>query len=218
MPARSPDQPSPSPYQVVLGGAVDALPESLRRYFSAIPPGHVGRGSGVFSVVGTPRRWLWPVLALIGRGGAMFPVWERDVPFDVENRPVRADGHPAIAAVRTFRFASGPRDMVDLIGVVPRGGDGRPPLYDLLGRGRTILVLLEARTADGGLLVMSSGARLRFGPLRIRMPDRFRPRVDVRERRGDDGRQHLSLAVDLPLLGRIYQYAGSFEYRIEEDR
>lgn len=207
--------PSVSPYRAVLGDAVDTLPDSLRRYFSAIPTGHVGRGSGVFTVVGTPRRWLRPLLDAIGRGGAMFGVWERDVPFDVENRPVTADGRPAIAAIRRFHFASGTRNMVDLIGVVPQGDGLR--LFDLLGRGRTILVLLDARIAEDELHVTSPGAQLRFGGVRVRMPSWFHPAVTVRERRGSDGLQHLSLAIDLPLVGRVYEYAGSFEYRIEED-
>ncbi|MBE7163154.1 MAG: DUF4166 domain-containing protein, partial [Williamsia herbipolensis] len=69
--------------------ATARLHPRLRAYFAAIPPGHVGRGDGVFAVVGTPRRWLWPFLALFARDDVMFPVWERDVPFTVENRPVR---------------------------------------------------------------------------------------------------------------------------------
>jgi hypothetical protein len=205
-----------SPYQVVLGDAVDDLAPSLRRYFSAIPPGSVGVGRGEFEVVGTPRRWLWPILAIVGRGGAMFPVWEHGVPFDVVNRPVVADGRPGITAVRTFHLRSGSRDMVDLITAVPRGG--RPQLLDLLGRGRTLLVLLDAEPEDDGLHVTSPSSALRLGPLRVRMPAFFRPHVEVRERRGADGRQHLSLTIDLPLIGRIYEYAGAFDYEIVPDR
>ncbi len=59
--------------------------------------------------MGTPRRWLWPVLALLGRAGIVFPVWERDVPFEVENRPTAR----GLAGIRTFRFGTGSRVMVD---------------------------------------------------------------------------------------------------------
>lgn len=205
-----------SPYREVLGDAIEALPASLREYFSAIPPGHVGRGSGVFSVVGTPRRWLWPLLSLVGRGGAVFAVWEHDVPFEVVNRPVRAGGRPAVAAVRTFRLRSGSREMVDLVGLVER--DGVLRLVDLLGTGRTIVVLLEARASEEGLLLTSRGVQLRFGPIRIRLPSPIRPSLALRERAGDDGRQHVALTLDLPPLGRIYEYAGSFDYRIVDER
>jgi hypothetical protein len=80
---------APSPYELSAPGHVLArLHPRLRTYFAAVPVGHVGR-EGLFAVVGTPRRWLWPVLALLARDGVVFPVWERDVPFTVENRPAR---------------------------------------------------------------------------------------------------------------------------------
>jgi hypothetical protein len=79
-----------SPYELCAAPELLArLHPRLRAYFGAIPPGHVGRGEGVFRVVGTPRRWLHPLLALFARDAVMFPVWERDVPFTVENRPAR---------------------------------------------------------------------------------------------------------------------------------
>ena len=64
-----------SPWEAALGDRLDELDPALRAYFSAIPDGSVGRGSGVFDQVGTPRRWLWPVLAILGRTGIVFPVW-----------------------------------------------------------------------------------------------------------------------------------------------
>ena len=107
-----------SPYRAVLGAAFDELHPRLRAYFDAIPAGAVGRGSGVFETVGTPRRWLWPVLAVFARSHVMFPVWEREVPFTVENRAVTApDGSPAVAATRRFALRSGAATMVDEISV-----------------------------------------------------------------------------------------------------
>jgi hypothetical protein len=85
-----------SPYELTTPPDVLArLHPRLRAYFGAVPPGHVGRGEGVFAVVGTPRRWLWPLLACTALDAVMFPVWERDVPFTVENRPVRVGRGPA---------------------------------------------------------------------------------------------------------------------------
>jgi hypothetical protein len=79
-----------SPYELIVSADVLArLHPRLRAYFGPVPVGSVGRGAGTFSVVGTPRRWLWPVLAVFARDAVMFPVWEHDVPFTVENRPVR---------------------------------------------------------------------------------------------------------------------------------
>ncbi|PYY32550.1 DUF4166 domain-containing protein [Curtobacterium sp. MCJR17_055] len=87
---------SGSPYELSAPADVLArLHPRLRTYFGRIPSGYVGRGSGTFSVVGTPRRWVWPVLAVFARDAVMFPVWEHDVPFTVENRPVRVGRGPA---------------------------------------------------------------------------------------------------------------------------
>ncbi|MGT2464086.1 DUF4166 domain-containing protein [Sinomonas atrocyanea] len=64
----------------------------------------------MFDTVGTPRRWLWPVLAVFARSHVMFPVWQRGVPFTVENRPVAGtDGAPAVAATRVFELRGEPR-------------------------------------------------------------------------------------------------------------
>ncbi|HEY2555465.1 MAG TPA: DUF4166 domain-containing protein, partial [Diaminobutyricibacter sp.] len=100
-----------SPYQAVLGDDLAGLHPRLQAYFSAIPADHHGFGRGVFDTVGTPRRWLWPALAVLGRAGVVFPVWQRDVPFTVVNHPVADGGGPAITADRFFELAGGGRHM-----------------------------------------------------------------------------------------------------------
>ena len=193
----------PSPWEIVLGRRVDDLDPALRAYFLAIPEGKVGRGTGVFETVGTPRRWLWPVLATLGRAGIVFPVWQRDVPFDVVNTP--ADG--VVRASRTFRFAAGDRVMRDEISAA----SGR--IVDVLGIRRRLRAPLDASVIDGRLELRSRGASLRIGPLWLPLP--FAPRVHLVERRDGD-RQRVELTMTMPLIGRVYEYAGSFSYRIEE--
>lgn len=203
-----------SPYRAVLGAAFDELHPRLRTYFDAIPAGAVGRGSGVFDTVGTPRRWLWPVLAVFARAHVMFPVWERDVPFTVENRPVQAGGSPAVAAVRRFRLGGlggsrGSATMLDEIGVA----DGF--LVDRLG----VPVRAEARFAasvlDGGLRLRSTAVWLVVGGRRLRIPAVLSPVVVLTERWDDEAEhQRVSVAVVAPVVGRIYQYRGRFHYGI----
>jgi hypothetical protein len=205
-----------SPYRVVLGAAFDELHPRLRTYFDAIPAGAVGRGSGVFEVVGTPRRWLWPVLAWFARAHVMFPVWERDVPFTVENRAVVAgDGSPAVAAVRSFHLAGRGRGrsvrMVDEIGVE----DGA--LIDRLGDPVRTEAVFRATVHDGGLRLRSTAVRLVVAGRRIRIPRVVAPIVVLTEQWDDETeRQQVSIAVAVPLVGRIYQYRGRFRYGIEE--
>ena len=189
-----------SPWQRALGSDFAGLHPRLHAYFSAIPDGRVGRGTGSFDVVGTPRRWLWPVLRVLQRRRILFPVWERGVPFSVENRP---DGR-TVHATRTFRMADGDRVMID---AVSTDHDG---LVDRLGDGGVLGARLTASVVDGGLHLVSTSAH--WG----RLPIPFAPRVELTERFDDAvGRQHVSLTLQSRWFGRIYEYSGHFDYRIE---
>ncbi|OII18595.1 DUF4166 domain-containing protein [Curtobacterium sp. MCBA15_013] len=214
-----------SPYELSTPPDVLArLHPRLSTYFGAIPPGHVGRGEGVFDVVGTPRRWLWPVLAWFARDAVMFPVWERDVPFTVENRPARVgrgqavqEGRVAVRAHRTFRFRSGTRTMVDAITAGPDG------LVDHLGRRGRVSALLRAEVdahgPDAGALRLVS-TRVSFRALgrEVRLPSRIAPRVTLVERFDDDAdQQRVSLVLSAPLVGTLYRYEGAFRYEIAPD-
>lgn len=193
-----------SPWQAALGDRFAGLHPRLIDYFGPIPAGSVGRGSGVFEVVGTPRRWLWPVLAILGRAGILFPVWEHDVQFTVANRPRRG----AIEAERTFLFATGARVMVDTITAGPRG------LVDRLGRRGSLEAELSAAVENATLVLRSSRVRI----LGMPVPKLFAPQLVLTERFDDSSSsQRVSLVLDVPFVGRVYEYAGSFRYSITED-
>ncbi|MGO4300304.1 DUF4166 domain-containing protein [Leifsonia sp. RAF41] len=202
-----------SPYRAVLGAAFDELHPRLRAYFDAIPAGAIGRGSGVFDTVGTPRRWLWPVLAIFARAHVMFPVWERAVPFTVENQPLTtADGSPAVAAVRVFELRNRREAMIDEIGV----SDGA--LLDRLGRPVRTEARFAATVRDGGLRLRSTAVWLVLGGRRVRVPRPLAPVVVLTERWDDTAEvQSVSITVAAPVIGRVYQYRGRFHYRIAEE-
>lgn len=197
-----------SPYEAVLVDRLSDLHPQLRTYFAAIPAGHVGRGSGVFSVVGTPRRWLWPILWVLQRQGVLFPVWENDVPFVVVNRPV-VGGANAVAATRMFHTASGERTMVDAITAESTG------LVDHLGHRRRYVAELDAEVVDGALRMASTKLSVRVGRSAIGIPSWIAPTVILTERFDDvTDSQHVAVAVNSRLLGRLYEYAGSFTYEV----
>ncbi|PZE29356.1 DUF4166 domain-containing protein [Curtobacterium sp. MCLR17_055] len=217
---------SRSPYELSTPPDVLArLHPRLRTYFGEIRPGHVGRGEGVFDVVGTPRRWLWPVLAVFARDSVMFPVWERDVPFAVENRPARVrrgpgtglEARPAVRAHRTFRFRSGSRTMVDAITAEPDG------LVDHLGRhGRVSARLRTQVDGDGpdagALRLVSTRVTFRALGREVRLPAALSPRVTLTERFDDEADlQRVSLVLTAPVLGTLYRYEGAFRYEIAPD-
>lgn len=195
-----------SPWERELGQRVSMLAPALQAYFGAIPAGSVGRGTGIFEIVGTPRRWLWPALGLLAVDGIIFPVWESDVTFTIENRP---GGAGTVRARRTFHFAGGDRVMVDEVGITRTG------LTDRLGRHGVVSTTFSATVVDGGLRLISTGVTLRLGPVRVPLGP-LSPRVTLTERSAGS-RQDVSLVLDAPVLGRLYEYSGSFVYRIEQE-
>ncbi|MBT2502544.1 DUF4166 domain-containing protein [Curtobacterium sp. ISL-83] len=199
-----------SPYELSTSPeGLAGLHPRLRAYFGPIPPGHVGRGEGVFAVVGTPRRWLWPVLAWFARDAVMFPVWERDVPFTVENRPSHTAGRVAVRAQRTFRFRTGDRTMVDAITAEPEG------LVDHLGHHGRVSALLRIEVTDGALRLVSTRLWFRALGRGWRLPTALSPRVTLVERFDDEAdRQRVSLVLTAPVIGTLYRYEGAFRYGI----
>lgn len=191
----------PSPWEQALGEQFLQLDPRLRAYFGAIPSGAVGDGRGVFRVVGTPRRWLWPLLAVLARDAVLFPVWEREVPFHVRNTP----GPSTVAALRRFDFESGSRTMCDLVSVEAGA------LVDRLGRRGSVVVALVA-TVDGGALVLRSTRVRLWG---IPLPRVLAPHMALVERWDEAGsHQHVSFVLHSALIGRLYEYDGWFDYRI----
>lgn len=204
-----PYSPSHSPYARALGARIDDLHPRLQTYFLAIPEGSVGIGEGVFDHVGTPRRWLWPLLRVLERRGVVAACEERDVPFRVENRTIasRAIGE------RTFHLAGGPWVMHDAVALSRHGR-----IVDELGEPGVIAACFDVATEEGALHLTSRAIGFRFGPVRVRVPRLLSPVVRLTERFDDrDDRQHVAVTIDAPIIGRVYAYSGNFRYRIETD-
>jgi hypothetical protein len=200
----------PSPWEAALGGAIERLDPRLRAYFAAVPAGSEGIGEGVFDRVGTRQRWMRPILRLIG-GPSLFPVWAADVPFEVRNRA--AGG--GVRAERRIRLGERTLTMRDETVATTPG-----VVVDRIGRPPRIEAAFRPSVVDGGLRLDSFRVRLRLGPLVVPLGP-LAPHVALTERfDAEEGRQRVALHVDAPILGRIYEYAGSFTYavRLEGDR
>ncbi len=196
-----------SPYERALGDRLFDLHPRLQSYFRAIADDSVGVGEGVFDSVGTPRRWLWPILRVLERRGVVPACWEYDVPFRVENRTIasRAIGE------RTFQLPRGPWTMHDAVALTRHGR-----VVDVLGEPGLIAACFEVETRDGALELTSRAVGIRLGRLRLRMPRALSPVVRLTERFDDaEDRQFIDLTIDVPLVGRVYEYRGHFRYRIE---
>jgi len=194
-----------APWASALGDRVEELSPALAAYFGGSPEGSHGIGEGVFTTVGSPRVWLWPLLAILGRWNIVWPVWQRQVPFTIVNVPTPH----GLIAVRRFRFASGDRVMTDRILWTPHG------LRQRLGSGERVVAEMFVEPVSGGLRIRSGRVGIRMLGLRFSLPAAWSPRILVHERTLADRRQHVSLTMDLPVVGRAYEYEGAFEYRIE---
>ncbi|NQX33755.1 DUF4166 domain-containing protein [Herbiconiux sp. VKM Ac-2851] len=209
-----------SPYELTSGSALDDLHPVVRRYVGGIKPGFRGYGSGVFEQIGTPRRWLWPVLRMLAPQGILFPAWEHNVPFSIVNAPlVDRDGRTGVVAVRRFHFLSGAQAMVDAITAENPGADG---LVDHLGLDRRFRVRLATRVVRGELHLTSTALELRVGRHFVRLPAALSPRVTVVERFDDaanagEGAQRVTAVVEAPVVGRVYEYTGTFQYEIRPE-
>ncbi len=188
---------------------MEQLHPRLRAYFSSIPVGKVGVGEGVFERFGTRYRWLTPLLAPLRSRGVIVPGWHRNVPFRVENRTVSGTAR----ARRTLRFPSGPWAMVDAVRATRRGR-----VVDQLGSPKTIAASFDVDIVDGELRLTSRAVGVKLGRARLRLPQWAAPRVRLTERYDDTTeKQRVHLTIDVPGLGRVYEYEGSFTYRIEEE-
>jgi hypothetical protein len=124
------------------------------------------------------------------------------VPFSVVNEPF----DEVLSGRRTFHFTHGDRTMVDLMGVA----DGR--LVDDLGLARRYRAWFSATVVDGALTLTSTRFAVRVVRSYLPIPGR----VTVTERWDDTvGRQHVSALISAPIVGRLYEYSGYFDYRIE---
>lgn len=202
------DPSASSPYLRALGERAEALHPELRAYFGALPPDAVGVGEGVFSHAGTPRRALRPLLRLFERRGVAFGGWAQDVPFTVRNRGVAG----RVVAERDFRLPTGIWTMRDAVSLRAPGR-----VVDRLGAPETVAALFDVDVVHGALTLRSVAVGIRWGRLRLRLPRPLAPRIRLTESYDAAAvRQRVELTIDVPVLGRIYEYSGTFTYRIEE--
>ena len=199
----------PSPYSRILGERLNALHPRLRDYFSPLPHGHVGVGEGVFSRVGTPRRWLWPLLGPLHARGVVYAGWQLSVPFRVTNRLVAGRA----VCEREFLLPGQAWIMRDAVSFKPHGR-----IVDELGDPGVIAASFTVEVRGGALHMVSRAVGVRLGRVHLRIPRVVAPVVRLTESFDDArGLQQVSVTIDAPVLGRVYEYAGDFTYRIEKD-
>jgi hypothetical protein len=198
-----------SPYERALGDRISELHPKTAWYFRTIPEGRVGVGRGVFTTAGSRYRWLRPVFRIAEALGVAFAGWERDVPFRIENRTIGG----AAVAVRHFELPGRTWVMSDIVTL----GSNRI-LRNEIGPRRTVVTTFDIDVVDGAVELRIRRVGMRFGRLRIAAPRLLRPRIGLIERWDEERQQHhVNMTIDAPLLGRVYEYTGYFDYAIESE-
>lgn len=76
---------------------------------------------------------------------------------------------------------------------------------------------LEASVVDGSMHLDSTVVALRIGRRWLTLPQVLSPHVTLMERFDDVvGLQRVAMALTAPLIGTVYEYAGSFSYGLRE--
>ena len=100
--------------------------------------------------------------------------------------------------------------MVDEIGVTSG------TLDDRLGRPVRAVAVFRASIREGGLRLRSERVTLVAGRLRLRVPRAVAPLIVLTERFDEhEDRQRVAITVTMPIVGRVYQYAGWFRYEVD---
>lgn len=203
--------PTVSPYEAALGERLAELHPTLQRYFTAIPAGFVGVGVGTFDEFGTPRRWMRPLLAALHRRGVLFAGFARSVPFRIINRTASTQATGLAIARREVQLPTGRWVMSDSVAAVGRR------VVDRIGEPRTVAAVFELAVHDGALTMTSQATGLIIAGCRVRVPRPLAPVVRVTERYDPDrDAQRVELSINVPLLGHVYGYRGTFRYELVE--
>lgn len=203
------ENPTASPYERALGARIAELHPKTGWYFRTIPDGHVGVGRGTFTTAGSRHRWLWPAFRIAEALGVAFAGWEEDVPFRIENRTV--DGRAL--AVRHFELPGRTWVMPDVVELTPAG-----ILRNEIGPRRTVVTTFDIDVRDEAVVLTIRRVGLRLGRLKLAAPAFLRPTIALVERWDDEReRHHVAMTIDAPVLGRVYEYTGFFEYTIEKE-
>lgn len=197
-----------------LGAEAQRLRPEVREYVAGPPAGTtLGRGRGVFVVAGSPYRKLAGMLRLVAGPDVALSDYERDVPFEIANRPVDDGGRCRLDAERIFGFRRGAQRFVDTLQMgMPEGTLVNTPGVD----GRLQLLLECSVTDDGDFKMRSRGARIRVGSGFIHLPRLLSVQAEVVDG-WDAVRQRRTVAVTVrnPLLGVVLRYEGWFDYQYE---
>lgn len=207
-----------SVYQLALGPDFRLLQPELQQYFSLSPAARndggvtvSGVGSGTFDVAGCPVPVLRPFLGLASSDNALFPEYQHQVPFTIENRAsLAAGGQPQLTAIRTLHFENRTRIMEDRTS----WDDALGTAVGALGRSGRLLTDLTCSVGSGGRMrIVSRRSRLAAGRRSVLLPLLF-DAAAFTEQWWDESDQRFRIRTKViqRQFGTVLEYDGSFTY------
>ena len=194
-----------------LGDEARLLRPEVLEYIAGPPETyHAGFGRGVFEVAGSPYRRLAGLLRALSGPAVVLSAYERDVPFEIINRPTSTGNRLELKAERRFEFRRGEQRFADIL----RVGFVSGTLVNTLGSDGRIELLLDcAVTPDGDFQLTSRAARIRVGSRKFRLPKLFGVNVQVVDGWDVENVRHtISVLVRNPVVGTVLRYRGWFTY------
>ncbi|MGH3521116.1 MAG: DUF4166 domain-containing protein [Haloechinothrix sp.] len=200
-------------FQRAMGSDFERLHPKMRaRLSTGLDRGATCVATGIMSRIwhGTPL--LKPLLHLAAAERLLLPETGTDVPFTMENRPIRdAAGRDGLTYSRTFEMPRRNRRFDTVTILDPATNQ----LIDILGAHR--LITAEWRLsvdARGGLVIRGGRQRIRLGSRYLPLPRFLSAETEIHDWYEDSsGRFRIDVRITHPRLGTILGYQGTFTCR-----
>lgn len=187
-------------------------PKLQERFSVGLEAGRACVGTGVMRRIWRGAAVTRPFLRLGTARNILFPETGTDVPFTIENWPyVDRAGRETVSFTRTFELPR-VRRRFDATMVYD---DATDRLVDYLGTCQHVAADLQLTADDrGGLLIRSTGQRIRLYRPYVKLPAMATGHANVRESYDDAaGMFSIQVRVENRWLGPIFGYEGSFTVR-----
>lgn len=202
-------------YELALGADFRKLHPRIRERFGFGSADRVASvGHGVMERIRFSRLAALP-LYMGSKRHIMFPQGGRGIPFTIENFAYADQyGRETVTWIRTFKFPNAIRRFDATMIYSDRHGR----IVDYLGTKQHLAVDLEVSVApNGGIRIRSGEQRFYEGLLQFRCPSSLTGIADVCEWYDDRaGCFRISVEVNNPLIGTVFEYEGSFQARLVE--
>lgn len=197
-------------YKRALGADFDELhPKIQERFGFTSDDGVACIGRGTMDYVRNGGFHVFPFLLVGATHNTMFPEENTAVPFEIRNYAYEDQyGREVVTWLRTFQM---PRERQFDAAMVY--SETRDRIVDYLGSHHHLAVDINLSVSDrDGLRLRTGDQRLYWFGHGVAFPLVLSARADVHEWYDDDAEQYrIEVEVRNPLVGRIFEYAGSFE-------